>query len=768
MEINSCNNNIKDYKDFFDLINLYSIGLERVRELVEKNEYEKAFKAYRVYLKQRLDNFDLGQLKGDPNTAVEKAENIMRNKISLCESPLHDIGDPVNWFITPDGDKQWQSHLGYMYWPNSLVYAYKQTRNKKYINKWSKMIEDFITNHPWGVEGLEYDPSYPMYLSEYSYKCGGEGRYPGYLGGTWIALGSAIRAGHWVASIKLLIDSENFTDDLLLMMLESLINDHAYNMINNARRYTPNQFLHISIELTKIGIVFSEFKNAPACYLVGIQRLEESINLCVLPDGTDLEQSFNYNSVLPHYFHVIYCLYKNKPTKRIEELYKKIKERVGFLSFIINPLRQWPDIAKGHLHDSIPAIKDMAKMYRDDKIERVIEWIENQQDDSEVSFTSIAFPYGGYYVMRSGWRSNDQYMFFKTSRRAAGHMHEDCNSIFLTAFGRNILIDSGNYNYSDDELSKTINRYFFASFSHNTICVDDEGQNRMEASVAIKDEPGFTNDHILDEVERLKALQKPINKRWHTSKYFDFSEGEYSDGYGTSNINVAHERQVFFIKEGIWIVLDRMRAEGNHKYTLNWQLSPEYEQEDVAIDTDNNCIYTKDDKGANIAIYSFNNGTSLHYEKKYGEEEPYSGWYAREYNQMEKSIDVRVNWEGENDQLMVSCLYPFMGSKHNIKDIKPISNSIENNNACGFKLILTDDEEIIFISRANEEPIEFETISFIGESLLVLKDKTENTRGLALGCREIVINGEKQSIYGDFEFEIRDDMIKAVSMISCG
>ena len=606
-----------------------------------------------------------------------------------------------------------------------------------------------------------------MYLSEYSYKCGGEGRYPGYLGGTWIGLGAAIRTGHWIMSIKHLINSEDFTNGLLALMLKSIITDHAYNMINNARRYTPNQFFHVAIELIKIGIVFSEFKNAPSCYLIGMQRLEEAVNLYVLPDGTDPEQSFNYNASLPQSFYVLYRLYNNKPTKRIEELYKKIKARVRFLTTIINPLGQWPDIAKGHLCNVIPITKQMVEIYGIDEAEQVVAWIEQQEDNSQVFFTSFPFSYGGYYIMRNGWKHNDQYMLFKSSRRAAGHMHDDCNSIFLTAYGRNILIDSGNYNYSDDKRSKIIHPYFFSSYAHNTLCVDGEGQNRFGLAVGVKDEPGLTDDYSLKEIERLKELQKPIHKRWHTSELFDFAEGEYNDGYGLDSIDVTHERQVFFVKKGIWVIADRMRAVGTHKYTLNWQLSPEYKEEDVVIDGDKSCIRTKDDKGANIAIYSFNKVFPLFYEKKYGEEYPYAGWYAAEYNEMEKSMDIRVSWEGEQDQLMISFLYPFVGSEPNIRNIKAIVNCEGKANSYGFKLLLSDDKEIVFLTAVNEKWIEHDYIHLLGESLLISQDITGNARGLALGCREIYLNGEKQSVSGDFEFEIEDNKVKVISVISC-
>ena len=167
---------IRDAADFLNLLDLYSIGLEEVRELAEDQKYNEALSAYRKYLANKLKTLNLEELSYTTGTFEEiitKADNLMENRISLLETDPIDIGDPINWFARPGDDDQWQSHLAYMYFQNCLIKAYEFTGNGVYLKKWCKILEDFIENHSLGVKGLEYDPVNPMYRNEYKYKCGG-------------------------------------------------------------------------------------------------------------------------------------------------------------------------------------------------------------------------------------------------------------------------------------------------------------------------------------------------------------------------------------------------------------------------------------------------------------------------------------------------------------------------------------------------------------------------------------------------------------------
>lgn len=677
---------------------------------------------------------------------ITKADLLLDNKVSLLDYPPQDVGSPIDWLMTPAGDKQWQSHLGYMYFQNILIDAYQITNKECYLDKWVEIMEDFIKNHPYGVKGLDYNRTKPMYLNEYKYGCGGEGKLPDYLGGSWIGLACSSRTDNWLDSLKLFAGNKNISSITIANILASLVTDHAYLMINNPRRYTPNQALHVAMALTKIGIVLSEFKMASSCYLIGMEYLEAAINMCVLPDGTNIEQSFNYNSGLPRSFCELLKLYKGQRTKRIAQLVDKVKKLCVFLGTAVNPLGLYPDLAKTHSTEKIiPMLKDFNKKYDIKELKGIVKGLKGKEND--INYTSKCFIYGGYYFMRTGWSKNDMYMMFKASRNAIGHMHEDCNSLVLTASGRNLLVDSGHFNYADDELSKKVNDYCYSSFSHNTVCVDNKSQNRL---------PYQKNDK-----EWLERLQEPINKRWYTSSNFDVAEGEYSDGYGEDLIPVTHNRQIVFIRGLFWLVLDRLQSEKTHRYTQIWNLTNEFKPEEVVVDKENKFIKSSDQKGTNILIKNFAS-QQLDYRLLYGEKDPYRGWYTIDYGKKVESVDVHVEWEGTGTEYLTTLLYPFVGKMD--LDIKTLEFSNNSPGVTAFEAFI-DGEHVICLIADEKGKLYYESIEAKAECLVIRKQTHDTLVCLALECEELKVN--TQSINTDkfsiMEFEVSGNKINVLN-----
>ncbi len=674
---------VRDYREFFALLNLLSRGLEEVAGLVRGGSPEEAFASYRRALFDRLERLDVAPLDARAADPVAAADALLENKVSLLGTELVDIGSPIDWFATPGEDKQWQSHLGYLYFPNCLVSAYRSTGRREYLLKWMAVLDDFWKNHPIGVEGLVWSRAEPMYRNELAYGCGGEGRYPDYPGGSWLGL-SCGRVLLWLSSLRDLGNDPILTDAFLANMLASIMRDHATTMFNNPRRYTPNQFFHVALALTCIGIILPEYHVSPACYLVGIERLETSMTTTVLRDGSDMEQSFNYNSGLPGRFYELFRLFGGEPTSRIEKLRDIVHRRCRFLAGLTTPLGTWPAVAKTGRADVRGTLREWGGIYRLDDLLRVAsgsdprgreegELPEAISSDarSNAPFTetpalSAAFPFGGYYVMRSGYGRNDRYLLFKASRPAIGHMHEDCNSFVLVAHGRTLLIDSGNFNYADDEQSQRFNTYFFSSTAHNTVTIDGLSQGRL----------------ALQSKADLGSLDAPIGRRWYTSPTIDFVEGVYAEGYTepTSHppkdrdvrLPAVHVRQIAWIKPDLYVVVDRLAVdEEGHEYTAHWQLSPDFTPETIDLDGEAPIVRTVDREGPNVTICSAVPGRYAA-GIVYGSNEPVAGWAAVGYNEKIPSPDVSVSWSARGATLAVHLVVPRAGVERMVETFLPV------------------------------------------------------------------------------------------------
>ncbi len=680
---------VEDYRHFFERVHLKSAGLEDVERLVRTGDWQPAFAAYREVLFARLERLDVAPLDARSTEPIAAADELLKNRISLLGTDLVDVGSPIDWFATPGGDKQWQSHLGYLYFPKCLVAAYRESRNRVYIEKWMSILNDFYKNHPIGVEGLEWTRVEPMYRNELAYGSGGEGRFPDYAGGSWIGL-SCGRVLLWLSSLRDLGNDPALTDAFLANLLISIMRDHATTMLNNPRRYTPNQFFHVALTLASIGVILPEFDVSPACYLVGIERLETSMTTTALEDGSDMEQSFNYNSGLPIRFYELYRLYEDDPTPRVAKLLEVVHRRCRFLASLTTPLGTWPAIAKTHSTDVSDMLSEWAELFDLGDVAAIADGTTLKADASlpdgaiaplaKVAAGSVAFPYGGYYVFRSGYARDDVYMLFKASRLAIGHMHEDCNALVVLAYGRRLLIDSGNYNYADDQDSRKINRYFFSSMAHNTLTVDELSQGRLP----------LQGDDAAGE------LSAPIDTRWHASDSMSFVEGVYTEGYippagPGDDIGVrlpgTHARQIVWIKPNIWVVVDRLEVEaGLHAYSAHWQFGPDFGPADIATSesiSGTAMIRTIKPDGANVTICSAvacadqSDRPAMGVDAtRYGEHDPVSGWMATHYNERIKSLDVATVWDDTETTVAIHLIVARPNAEHLIESFEAAEHGL--------------------------------------------------------------------------------------------
>ena len=166
------------------------------------------------------------------------------------------------------------------------------------------------------------------------------------------------------------------------------------------------------------------------------------------------------------------------------------------------------------------------------------------------AFSSVAMPYAGQYVMRSGWEPDARFCLFESGPYGIGHQHEDKLSLFVHALGRELLTEAGTYRYDQS----AYRRYVLGTWAHNTILVDGEGQRRS----------GLRETYETD---------RPLDNLWLHNDLFDAADGAYSDGYGPRRtIQIRHERTVVFLRNDYWVILDRIDGEGEHRLDILWHL----------------------------------------------------------------------------------------------------------------------------------------------------------------------------------------------------
>jgi hypothetical protein len=134
----------------------------------------------------------------------------------------------------------------------------------------------------------------------------------------------------------------------------------------------------------------------------------------------------------------------------------------------------------------------------------------------------------------------------------AGHGHADALSVTLTAAGRELLSDSGTFEYVGPDFERD---RFRGTSAHNTLMVGGKYQAQPRGPF------GW---------QRLPLVQA---EGWITGRSFDLFMGSH-DGYCRLPNPVIHRRYVFALKSGLFLVRDLVLGFGEYPLDLFWHLGP--------------------------------------------------------------------------------------------------------------------------------------------------------------------------------------------------
>ena len=527
----------------------------------------------------------------------------------------------------------------------------------------------------------------------------------------------------------------------LASFLTFLATDSVSMQIKDARDCVPNQRFYVAKMLLNLGDKLREFRHARAWYAEGRRRFEKGVlRGTMMQDGGDLEQSLNYNGGLTQEITELGVMFPGPEHDWIRALQKEGVKRMRFFMGMQQPFGRKPSTGSAYTFFPPPiyADPDALAVLRKGEYQRVQEELTRFPDPDIArvydhlfgpgameppAFTSIAFPYSGYYVMRNGWDSMSHFLWLMGARPGQGHACENINAIDVIAHGRHLLVTGGAHSYGNPEwipedqrgIIDQIDRYRDKSFSRNTVIVDGHSQRRL----------------IFGENLVSKTYENPIQARWHSSPAIDFAEAGYHDGYGNTpdvNIPVSHKRQVIFVREaGLWIVTDRMEADKPHTYSACWNFPPKdfdtrhgkaagFGEDEVRFDGEHNVIQTCQSDSPNLFMHQFCT-SPIAYTKYFGDLNPARGWLApgisgRRY----PKVDIHSSWDtGEGTSLLVTVLSPSPSEESPVVDSEDHSDS----SSVGFRLRLTTGATIAYLAATEPRALTIDSFHASAQALLV-------------------------------------------------
>ncbi|MBI2300004.1 MAG: heparinase II/III family protein, partial [Armatimonadetes bacterium] len=502
-----------------------------------------------------------GAATGDQITILADSDTPDTRAADLICQHVYDgyqLGNPINWDANkydpqdPAFTPEWTYSLNRFYHWRTLGQAYWASGDERYAKEWIAQMRSWVAANPYLLMGT------------------------GNNTGTWRTIEAGIRTSTtWQDCLQYFLGSPSLTGDDLVMFMKSWI-EHAHHLMRITTEHPEHGGNWVTMEcngLGHLGIMLPEAKDAALWRQTAFDRMTQELDRQVYPDGAQKELTTGYHQVSRTNFEQLFRIARLNGIAMPAEYLQRLARMFEYNLKVMDPGGQLPPLNDAGYTGVLPSLLDGAELFgRED-----FRWGGTLGAQGKpVDYTSIALPWAGWYVMRSGWQPDDRWLLFESGPFGTGHQHEDKLSLCAYAYGRAILTEAGTYSYDHSKYR----RYVLGTWAHNTILPDGQEQHRA----------GLPETY---------ESRQPCDNLWLHNSVFDAADGVYDDGYGPKReLQIAHERTVVFVRPDYWVALDRLRAAGRHRYDILWNLN----NDEAASDPQTLAGWGADEGKANLLV----------------------------------------------------------------------------------------------------------------------------------------------------------------------
>lgn len=676
---------------------------------------------------------------------IARADALMAGKIVPDAKPMQP-GEV--WLPPPPASPNGENNTWRAGIFDPLAQAYLLTDDARYLERYFAYIDDWALNETRDAQLLPTDISDT------------ESKAAGIIGGQLAVLRAIAAHPGGIAQVP--------PDTLARVQLRLVRLYPALGVIyhaSNPQNWTPGG----SAALMCVALAFDEFRFAGDLFDLARHRHENYGVIQFFPDGSETENALWYNV---HYrdgavqsVATARALKALPPESRarwtdpvatdrwIAAQEDKINDRARFFAHMIAPPGRYPI---GNRIDSRPVPQGNARLMIEQAATagyadagKILEALPTRAGPGkDPGFTFSALPWRGSFMFRTGWSADDAYAhFFSSPYPGGGHAliaMKNNNNFGLGIAGRDILVGGsfGSYSYDRSPLRVDGQEQFFNAGLGN---------------------PGINKNHKGFAVAYLDP--EPPAWRIHDGDTFAFAEGEYAGPYGfflddhhdKKNYHsdflaeraaavltgVTHHRQVFQLKSaGAWIVVDRVRSDQPHDYSLDWRFPIERlappanpksnskypyrlpRPEDFRIDAETSTIALTVPDEPGVTLRYFGPAMKLTAEREQGEH------LVNDYTLRYKTYDnqhVSATWKaGAGEELVVTVVVPGRpGLPPALKNINALG---DGRSARGFTAVTADGNPVGFLAaaasgttlRVGPHTAEAEALLVVGDAVLTL------------------------------------------------
>jgi hypothetical protein len=573
---------------------------------------------------------------------MAKADKIVDHRLSFFDLVDHPLGHPIQWN---------RDHKAGIDCPLKFAAAIDYRDHHEVGD--CKFVWEPSRHHQFVVLALAYRATGKVFyaqalveqLDSWLHQC------PFGLGMQWRSpLELGIRLINWVWAMDLIWDSGVVHDALRSRWMNSLYL-HVWDV---SRKFSKGSSAnnHLIGEAAGVFIATSYLKqmnNASRWRCESRDILAREIGEQTYPDGLTREQALGYHLFVIQ-FYTLAGIVARKCGEDFDSVYwarlEKMYEAIGRLSEGGDELPLYGDADDGYVIDlgghprdvrvwmaigavlfQRPDFKAWSGGYAEqagwllgESSRCTFDQIPDPPKDSPI--TSHGFEGAGYYLLQHGIQNSLERIsvLFDCGelgyKSIAAHGHADALSFTLRAFGRDVLVDPGTYDYFTYPEWRN---YFRSTRAHNTIEIDGQDQSALLGAFMWGSRATAHCTH------------------WSPNPSGGSVAGEH-DGYARLDDPVNHRRSLNLTGDRRELtVTDEINANGRHELAVYWHFSRNCGIQSI----ENNNIVIDVDSAGEVVLECDSRWTL---EQIKGNKDTMAGWVSRGYHRREAGTTLIGRW----------------------------------------------------------------------------------------------------------------------------
>jgi Heparinase II/III-like protein/Heparinase II/III N-terminus len=501
---------------------------------------------------------------------VDKADRICEGRFDLLGYENLSFGDPIDWQFEPLTGKR----IPLLHWSKLDYLDADIAGDKKIIWELNRHQYFMTLGQAYWLTGDERTARvFAAHLDAWM------DENPPKLGINWASsLEVAFRSIAWLWAFHFFASSPSISNETFKRAWKFLYLSARHLESYLSTYFSPNTHLTgEALGLFFIGTVLPEFKEARRWRDLGAEILIEQLPIHVQADGVYFEQSSYYHRYTTDFYLHFLLLARANNFQLPPQVEQSLLLLLDHLMYLTRPDGTTPlfgdddggrlallDVRAANDFRGTLAVGAVALDRADyrfvaaDAAEELL-WITGADGlakfdaivPREPAQTSVAFPSGGYFVMRDGWTRGANYLLFDCGPHgslACGHAHADALAIDVAANGHTVLVDPGTCTYTG---SKELRDWFRGSAAHNTVTVDGESSSAPNGPFS------------------WQTIARCSLEKWISEERFDFISARH-DGFSRLPDPVTVKREILFLKGDYWIVRDTIVASGEHRVDVRF------------------------------------------------------------------------------------------------------------------------------------------------------------------------------------------------------